>query len=67
MVGYVSGYRHAAFYAGGDVAWIDEILVSARCRARSIGGLLMAAFEQRTAKTIASWFRLRQPVLVPST
>lgn len=47
LVGYVSGYRHAAFYAGGDTAWVDEVLVEETCRNRGIGGLLMAAFEQR--------------------
>lgn len=49
LVGYVSGYRHAAFYADGDAAWVDEILVSESRRGRGIGGLLMAAFEQRAA------------------
>lgn len=49
LVGYVSGYRHAAFYAGGETAWVDEILVSESFRDRDIGGLLMVAFEQRAA------------------
>ena len=49
LVGYVSGYRHAAFYAGGDTAWVDEILVSESFRGRDVGGLLMTAFEQRAA------------------
>jgi hypothetical protein len=27
LVGYVSGYCHTTFYAGGKTAWIDELLV----------------------------------------
>ena len=50
LVGYVSGYRHVAFYAGGDTAWVDEILISESYRGRGIGGLLMAAFERRAAE-----------------
>lgn len=34
LVGYVSGYRHAAFYAGGETAWGDEVLVSESLRDR---------------------------------
>lgn len=49
LVGYVSGCRRAAFYAGGDTAWVDEILVSQSYRGRDIGSLLMEAFEQRAA------------------
>lgn len=48
-MGYVSGCKHAAFYAGGDTAWVDEILVSPSRRNRDIGGLLMEAFELRVA------------------
>lgn len=49
LVGYVSGCRRTAFYAGGDTAWVDEILVSSSHRGRGIGGVLMDAFEQRAA------------------
>lgn len=49
LVGYVSGYRHAAFYAGGDTAWVDEILVSESHRGQDTGSLLMDAFERRAA------------------
>jgi GNAT superfamily N-acetyltransferase len=49
LIGYASGYRHAAFYAGGDTAWVDEILVSPSHRGRDIGSLLMEEFEQRAA------------------
>ncbi len=49
LVGFVSGYRHAAFYAGGDTAWVDEILVEESRRGRDIGRLLMHVFEERAA------------------
>ena len=49
LLGYVSGCRRTAFYAGGDTAWVDEILVSPGHRGRDIGGLLMEEFEQRAA------------------
>lgn len=48
-MGYVSGCRHTAFYAGGDTAWVDEILVNSGHRGRDIGGLLMEKFEQCAA------------------
>lgn len=47
VVGYVSGHRHAAFYAGGDTAWVDEILVEESSRSTGVGRLLMAAFENQ--------------------
>lgn len=49
LIGYVSGCRRTAFYAGGETAWVDEILVSPSHRGQDIGGLLMEAFEQRAA------------------
>jgi len=45
LVGYVSGYCHTTFYAGGKTAWIDELLVVSRCRQHGVGRLLMDAFE----------------------
>jgi GNAT superfamily N-acetyltransferase len=45
LVGYVSGYCHTTFYAGGKTAWIDELLVVSRCRQQGVGRLLMQAFE----------------------
>jgi predicted N-acetyltransferase YhbS len=47
LAGYVSGCRRTAFYAGGETAWVDEILVDPGRRDRDIGSLLMDAFEQR--------------------
>ena len=45
LVGYVSGYKHLAFYAAGDTAWVDEILVLNNVRRSGVGRLLMATFE----------------------
>ncbi len=45
LVGYLSGYRHATFYASGETAWCDEVFVREDCRCRGIGTLLMGAFE----------------------
>ena len=46
LVGYVSGYRHITFYAGGFTAWVDEIMVAADDRRAGIGTQLMDAFER---------------------
>jgi GNAT superfamily N-acetyltransferase len=56
LVGYVSGYCHATFYAGGPTAWVDELLVIESLRGTGIGRQLMDAFEQ--------WAKDRQSVLV---
>ena len=56
LVGYVSGYCHTTFYAGGPVASVDELLVVEPLRGTGIGRQLMDAFEQ--------WARDRQCVLV---
>lgn len=45
LIGYVSGYVHVAFYAGGATARIDEILVIEALRGQGVGAQLMAAFE----------------------
>ncbi|HEX6993952.1 MAG TPA: GNAT family N-acetyltransferase [Gammaproteobacteria bacterium] len=50
LASYVSGYCHAAFYAGGNTAWIDEIFVKEERRGEGIGRLLMAALETRAAE-----------------
>jgi GNAT superfamily N-acetyltransferase len=46
LIGYVTGYSHPTFYAGGNTAWVDEILVDSAFRNRGAGRELMAAFEQ---------------------
>lgn len=46
LVGYISGHRHAAFYASGEVAWVDELFVTEECRGTGIGRELMQSFER---------------------
>jgi GNAT superfamily N-acetyltransferase len=50
LVGYVSGYRHVTFYAGGFTAWVDEVMVAAEHRHTGIGMRLMNGFEQWAGK-----------------
>ena len=45
LVGYVAGDAHETFYAGGKVAWVDEILVAEDSRRQGIGRALMAEFD----------------------
>src|SRR5690242_9867373 len=45
IVGYLSGYRHAAFYAVGETAWCDEVFVKEDRRCHGLGTQLMQAFE----------------------
>jgi GNAT superfamily N-acetyltransferase len=45
LIGYLAGYTHATFYAGGPIAWVDEIFVDPECRRQAIGRQLMDAFE----------------------
>ena len=48
-VGYLLGFRHLTFYAGGAVAWVEEVLVRGQERGRGTGRALMSAFEQWAA------------------
>ena len=50
LVGYLAGYRHVTFYAGGYTAWVDEIFVSPNTRKMGIGTRLMALFEEWAAQ-----------------
>jgi GNAT superfamily N-acetyltransferase len=45
LVGYVAGDAHETFYAGGKIAWVDEILVTEESRRQGVGRALMAEFE----------------------
>jgi GNAT superfamily N-acetyltransferase len=56
LVGYVTGYCHATFYANESTAWVDELFVSESARGRGTGRQLMEAFEQ--------WAQSRGNVLV---
>ena len=48
-LGYLLGFRHLTFYAGGPVAWIEEILVRGEHRGRGTGRALMSTFERWAA------------------
>jgi GNAT superfamily N-acetyltransferase len=45
LVGYLAGDAHETFFAGGKIAWVDEILVVADARRQGIGRALMSEFE----------------------
>jgi len=45
IVGYVLGMAHAAFYANGNVAYVEEIMVKAEVRRKGVGKSLMEGFE----------------------
>ncbi len=49
LVGYIAGDAHETFYAGGKIAWVDEILVAESERRRGIGRALMTEFENWAA------------------
>lgn len=57
LVGYVSGYCHTTFYAGGKTAWVDELFVLEQFRQLGGGRALMNAFEvwaaQRGCKLVS--------------
>jgi GNAT superfamily N-acetyltransferase len=43
--GYLLGFRHLTFYAGGPVAWVEEVVVRRGDRGRGAGRALTGAFE----------------------
>jgi GNAT superfamily N-acetyltransferase len=45
LIGYLAGCAHRTFYAGGSIAWVDEIWVEPEYRRQGIGRQLMDAFE----------------------
>lgn len=49
VVGYVLGFKHYTFYANGQVAWVEEIVVHQDFRRMGIGTLLMQSFEEWAA------------------
>jgi GNAT superfamily N-acetyltransferase len=49
LVGYIAGDAHETFYAGGKIAWVDEILVLESERRQGIGRSLMTEFENWAA------------------
>jgi len=44
-VGYVSGYYHPVLISGGNVAFVDEIVIRSDLRGKGIGTTLMSEFE----------------------
>ena len=61
LVGYIAGDAHETFYAGGKIAWVDEILVVANERRRGVGRALMAEFENWAAGGRCQARRPRDP------
>lgn len=57
IAGYLLGFEHLTFFAGGRVAWVEEIMVGEPFRRQGVGHKLMEAFEEwaraREAKQIA--------------
>ena len=45
LAGYLLGFRHLTFFAGGPVGWVEEVLVTEAGRGQGTGRALMAAFE----------------------
>jgi GNAT superfamily N-acetyltransferase len=43
--GYLLGFEHPAFFANGQVAWVEEIAVRTELRRHRLGALLMATYE----------------------
>lgn len=47
IVGYSLGFIHTTFFANGNVAWLEEIMVDERFRRAGVGTELVKAFEQK--------------------
>lgn len=45
VIGYCLGFIHPAFYANGNVAWVEEIYVNGDMRNLGIGKMLISKFE----------------------
>lgn len=50
LAGYLLGFRHLTFFAGGPVGWVEEVLVTEAGRGQGTGRALMATFEQWAAE-----------------
>ena len=50
LAGYLLGFRHLTFFAGGPVGWVEEVLVTEAGRGQGTGRALMAAFERWAAE-----------------
>ena len=49
VLGYLLGFRHLTFYAGGPAGWVEEVAVAGRDRGQGAGRALMSAFEDWAA------------------
>lgn len=47
VVGYSLGFIHSTFFANGNVAWLEEIMIDEKFRREGIGSELVKAFEQK--------------------
>lgn len=47
IVGYSLGFIHSTFFANGNVAWLEEIMVDDQFRRSGIGSKLIKAFEHK--------------------
>ncbi len=47
IVGYALGFIHTTFFANGNVAWLEEIMVDKKFRRLGVGSKLVRAFEQK--------------------
>ena len=47
IVGYSLGFIHATFFANGNVAWLEEIMVDEKFRRAGVGSELIRAFEKK--------------------
>jgi GNAT superfamily N-acetyltransferase len=57
IVGYLLGFCHETFFAGGPVGWVEEVMVAPEFRSQGVGRALMESFEawarDRNCKLIA--------------
>lgn len=46
IIGYALGFIHSTFFANGNIAWLEEIMVDEKFRRTGIGTALVRTFEQ---------------------
>jgi GNAT superfamily N-acetyltransferase len=46
VCGYLLGFAHPAFFAGGPVGWVEEVIVAAEHRGVGLGTALIDEFEK---------------------
>ncbi|MFL0198599.1 GNAT family N-acetyltransferase [Clostridium sp. WILCCON 0269] len=56
IIGYCLGFIHFTFYANGQVAWLEEIMVDELYRRKGVGKMLMDEFEK--------WSKLKDSRLI---